>query len=406
MKKISNSICYLFLLLFLTISLISCSSSQQSSQDAISKILAQEIAKYNIPGLVMSISYPGKPIETFALGYSDVQKKIPMQKQTLFQIGSVTKSFIAALTLQLQEQGKLKISDTLQQVARPNTELATVLEKYPSLQSMTLYQLLTHTSGVPDILNASFFGKEFAKNPMKQWSDTELLNMSMAQRLGSRNKYHYSNTDYLLVGLAIESITGQSLQKSMQALFDKADLSNIYYLTSGAAIPNIITKQLAHGYMLDENEWPNINVFRRYPAVTVAGNIPEQAYDVTELSLVTSPQIPASGGIITNTETMVKWFQALMSESIINNKSLQEMLRGVPTQTGTSYGLGVITQTLKNDNLKIIFHNGSQLGYQTNVFYVPSKKITIAIAINSSSDVVRQGDSEIMADLWPAILEK
>jgi CubicO group peptidase (beta-lactamase class C family) len=81
------------------------------------------------------------------------------------------------------------------------------------------------------------------------------------------------------------------------------------------------------------------------------------------------------------------------------------MLNGVPTGSGSDYGLGVMVQNNKEDNLKIISHNGSQLGYQTNLIYIPAKKIIIAIAINSDSDVVSNIKSDVLADLLPVILQ-
>lgn len=380
------------------------------ANNPIQEILVEDIKKYNIPGVVLSVKYPEGPVMTYSAGLNNIQKNIPMRGRELFFIGSVTKSFISVLILQLQEQGKLKLSDTLNMLAISGSDLQKVLLQYPLLKNITLRQILTHTSGLPDGLNSTLFSEAFKSNPTKRWTDAELLNLAMKQKPlfkpGTKNKYYYSNTDYLLAGMVIESIMEQPLKKSLDQLFEKAKLQNIYYPPSGVAkIPDSIIKRLAQGYIDNGMTWPGMSVFRTYPSVIIPGIKPLKAYDVTSLALILDPQSPASGGIITNTESMVDWFNALFTGKVISAASLDRVLDAVPTGYGYDYGLAVTIRHSARYNSLLISHNGSQLGYQTNLLYIKRKAIIIAIAINSDSDTISDPEKGMLADIVSHIVK-
>ena len=108
----------IFILVFTSLVILKINTVYASNE--IQTLLSNDINKYNIPGIVVSISYPNKTTYTNEAGYSVIKNKVSMDKYQLFPIGSITKSFVAvlALQLQLQEQGKLRLSNILADLSR------------------------------------------------------------------------------------------------------------------------------------------------------------------------------------------------------------------------------------------------------------------------------------------------
>lgn len=368
--------------------------------------LNKDIAENNIPGAVLSIKLPGQAIYSMTAGLSNLSTKKAVSEKTLFMIGSITKSFTAAIVLRLEEQGLLNINQTLSQVARPNTELSVLIKRYPLLRNITIRELLNHNSGVPASTNSKSFQKEFNKDPLKLWSREELLNLAFRDKpyfkAGTKGKYHYTNTDYMLAGLVVESVTGKSLYKSMKELFKQINLSDIYYPGPDHVTPQWVQSRLAHSYMPSNADWPKgwMKTFRKYPKVIIPGSTPLLAYDVSQLDLINYKISASSGGIITTAPNIVRWYQALFSGDVINSHSLKQMLDMIPTGQGFDYGLGITRRNLIRFKQVAISHDGSMFGFKSNAIYLKPSGIFIAITTNSQNSAV-----ELDGPLMKAVLQ-
>ena len=400
---------FLTVLMCLTFSSLGFASSLVRA-DPIQKLITDEIQKYNIPGIVVSIKYPNQPIKTYFAGFSDLEKHTSMSSNTLFPIGSITKSFIGVLALKLQEEHQLKLTDTLNKLAMPGDTLSKLIKQHPFLKNITLYQLLTHTSGLPDFLNSRLYNEKFEKYPTRHWTDEELLNSALKLPMlqqNKNNKYSYSNTDYVLAGIAMESVTKKSLKILLDNLFQQAHLKNIYYpLSATSPIPEYIKIHLAHGYIDEQTNWPKMIVYRSYPSIMIPGVKPLKGYDITQLALIINQQFPASGAIISNTQTMAQWFSELFNSRIISKSSAQTAVTGVKTPFNFKYGLGISIRFSSYFNSMLYSHNGSQLGYQTNLIYLKNQNIVIAITINSDSDKISDPEKWIAKDIISNLLQK
>ncbi|MDO8953340.1 MAG: serine hydrolase domain-containing protein [Gammaproteobacteria bacterium] len=405
---IKKSIKYVYISFLMA---ITCSAHALTRNQNIQNVLQSDLAKYHIPGIVVSIFSPGQAIQTFTAGMSDLQAGTHMRANDWFPIGSVTKSFPAVRILQLQEQGKLSLNQTLKQLAKPGSELATTINTYPYLQSITLQELLTHNSGIGDTENADIFHIEFAANPTKIWTEAELMRNAMSQKPlfkpGTPNKYNYTNTDYLLAGMVISSVTGESVSQNMQLLFNQAGLHPIYYAHTGTLIPKAVSNKLAQGYIASNSGWPDMDIYAHYPKVKLQGPTQSYAYNITDLSSYMIPLSAPAGGIITTTSNMVLWYKALfIDKKLIPAPELKELITGIPTGYGYDYGLGVTVRQAPQFGGLVISHNGSELGYQTNLIYVPHYNIIVAIATNSDNDATGDFDHGIPNDLLTILLEK
>ncbi len=152
------------------------------------------------------IAKDGKPIWQKAFGLQDREKKIPVNLETRFRIGSMNKMFTAVAIAQLVEAGKLKFDDTL----------ASVLPDYPNqevAQKITVAQLLTHTSGLGDIFGPAF---EEKKDSLREVKDYLQLFVDEPLRFEPGTRWSYSNAGFVVLGLMIEKLSGQSYHDYIQ----------------------------------------------------------------------------------------------------------------------------------------------------------------------------------------------
>ena len=137
------------------------------------------IQENHLAGAVVSYTFSSKNPITLAAGYQSVEKKIPMSSNSYFEIGSVTKAFLASQIMQQVALGKITVQETLLQVAKnfPGKDhaLLELVKQYPHLGMITLRQYLTHTSGIAQSLNSDLFIKEYNENPMGYWDSQQLI---------------------------------------------------------------------------------------------------------------------------------------------------------------------------------------------------------------------------------------
>ena len=244
------------------------------------------------------------------------------------------------------------------------------------------------------------------------WTRMELLHLALKQKPffspGSKDQYHYTNTDYFLAGMVIESVTDQPVEESMTRIFKLANLTpdNIYYPSLNHPIPLEIKQRIPQSYVPDNADLPALwmDTYRAFPEVQIPGSTPIKAYQVSELDSIMDGYASTAGAIASNTPTIVNWIDAIFSNKIINQKSLDQWLTGIKTNQGFQYGLGITIGKLKEFNQTLISHDGSLLGYTANMVMLKPSNIIIAVATNSNNNAVSI-DGEIMIGLL-TILER
>jgi D-alanyl-D-alanine carboxypeptidase len=131
----------------------------------------------------------------------------PLHASARFEVGSITKTFVAALTLLLVEDGALDL----------DREVTTHLSaRYESVGSVTVRSLLNHTSGVPDFFEDAGFVARWQENPERTWEPEELIEVSLALPPHERGVFSYANSNYVLIRLVLESVTGFSLAELLR----------------------------------------------------------------------------------------------------------------------------------------------------------------------------------------------
>jgi D-alanyl-D-alanine carboxypeptidase len=188
---------------------------------------ALDQARGDIPGAAVAIISP-KGNWFGASGVADLATGRVLQPSDRFQIGSITKTFVATTTLQLVEEGILNLDDKL------TDRLPTsVTEWIPNANQITLRQLLNHTSGVPDYTDVLF--RWAAVNPgvfFNNWQPQELVSFidGLEASFQPGDSWQYSNTNYLLLGMVVETATNNNIaQEIRDRILEPLALTNTFF---------------------------------------------------------------------------------------------------------------------------------------------------------------------------------
>lgn len=220
---------FLFLVSLLTLTF----SFAQSKQDKKLVISIDELITSRLnsisPGCVILISKKGQIFYQKAFGKANLELNVPVKPDMIFRIGSITKQFTAVSILQLVEQGRISLNDSIQKYIK---------DFPPKGQTITIENLLTQTSGIPDYLNLEFN----LPNPFRiDISTKQIVDSIKIQQLifTPFSKFEYSNSNYFLLGYIIEQVSGLSYAEYIKNnIFDPIGLTKTYYDTPAKIIPN------------------------------------------------------------------------------------------------------------------------------------------------------------------------
>ena len=141
----------------------------------------------------------------------------PLQATAQFEVGSITKTFVAALVLALVEDGRLGLDDDA---------AAHLPARFQSVGPVTVRSLLNHTSGLPDFFEDPAFAASRRENPGRTWDPDELIQISLSLPRHPPGSFSYANSNFVLVGLLLESLTGHAVGELLRArIFDPLGLS-------------------------------------------------------------------------------------------------------------------------------------------------------------------------------------
>lgn len=310
----------------------------------------------------LSIYVPGKEIANYYAGrVSHEPSSEAVTAKTLFQIGSITKSFTAALMLQLEKEGKLQLQN----------RVASYLPQYTKWADVRIDTLLNMTSCLPNYSDTPLFNVDIAKDFERAFTPESLVAYVYPKNGISpplRTGYFYSNTGYMLADMIVAKTTGRSFKQEIEErLIKPCGLTNTLYLEPST--------QMAHGYQYNSYDNPEL-----------------VGKDVTAMNLTWAG---AAGALVSTTEDVIKWVRALFTGSVLDEAQKEKLLQLHSTKTGSAiiqvsqedpeaFGLGVVVKYNGADSFW--FYEGKTMGFRALYMYVPSNGIIIACAFNSSPD--------------------
>jgi CubicO group peptidase (beta-lactamase class C family) len=296
------------------------------------------------------VARDGTPILSKGYGEANLEWHIPNSPVTKFRLGSVTKQFTAACVLLLEERGKLKTDDPVKKY---------LPDAPPAWDEITIFHLLTHTSGIPNFTNFPDYRstKTLPTTPEKlvaRFRDKPL-------DFPPGSSWSYSNSGYVLLGYLIEKVSGESYSKFVQDnIFSPLGMKDSGYDSNTEVID-----RRAVGYAPDPG------------GPVIAGYI--------------DMSIPfAAGGLYSTTENLLRWEQALYGGKVLSDASLQKMT----TPFLKDYAFGLIVRETPNHD-KIYSHNGGIEGFNTSLSYIPADKAAVIVLANLNGRAV----DDIAADL-------
>jgi D-alanyl-D-alanine carboxypeptidase len=324
-----------------------CASSQTIAVDLSLKVerkIEAFVQRDHFCGAVL-IGRNGKILFQKGYGLANAEWLIPNTPQTKFRIFSLTKQFTAAAILLLQEQGKLSVSDP---VSRYISDLPDEWRK------ITLHQLLTHTSGLPEYTQSP----EINSINLIGASPQQLIALVKSKPLQFTpgSKLAYSNTGYVLLGMIIEKVSGQSYSAFLkERIFASLHLNDTGYDEATTVIP-----ERASGYQFKDGSILNA----KYLDMTVPY---------------------AAGGLYSTVNDLFKWNEALAGEKFLSATSQKQMFAIYPEASGygAHYGYGIVIS--EKFGQPLYYHGGGGNGFATAIQRYPKENICIVVLSNLES---------------------
>jgi CubicO group peptidase (beta-lactamase class C family) len=327
--------------------------------------IASEVAAHGFRGAVL-VGIDGKIAFEKAYGLADEEWSARNTATTKFRIASLTKQFTATCILLLQERGKVSVNDPISRYLPDLPE---------AWQAITVHQLLTHTSGIPN-----FTGDQRIKELNRTGATPKELVALVANKpldFKPGTKWAYSNTGYVVLGMIVEKLSGQSYADFLSSnIFAPLGMTN-----SGYDRAADILKERASGYQIQDGHIANANFI--------------------------DMSIPfAAGGIYSTVEDMFRWNEALaQSGKLLSAVSLQQMFSQYPEALyhGQYYGYGVVISQQKFGKLAY-YHGGGVEGFSSVIHRYPKERICIIVLSNLDSYKPWELEDHIASDLFaPAV---
>ena len=325
------------------------------------------VAKNKFSGVVL-IAEKGKIKYEKANGFIEYVQKTPLQSSTLFELASVSKQFTAMTIMMLHEKGLLQYDE--------------LVEKYIDIpyKGITIRQLLTHTSGLPDY--QAIMDEHWDKSKVANNTDiiAYLNKYAPPSLFEPGSQYLYSNTGFVILASITEKISGRDfIEFCTTEIFKKLKMKStaIRTLEQKAAIANFA---LGHVFV------PERNAYIR------ADSFPSSNYTIW-LGNRKGP-----GRISSTVEDLLKWDQALYTNKLIQPSTLAEAYIPMKLTDGkiSNYGFGWELRPQEN----IVWHNGDNPGYKTIIIRFLENRATLIILCNNATDEFEN----LTADLKKIIL--
>jgi len=322
---------------------------QPDSADA---IIMREMAAQHIPGLALAIMRGGEIIKTRGYGLANVELNVPVTPESIFQTGSVGKQFTATLVLMLAGEGKLSVDDPISKYFAGSPA---------RWNAIRIRHLLTHTSGIHDYETESRqkgalafvdLRRDYTEDGLLRKFETVPLDFAPGE------KFSYSNTGYLLLGILIHKVTGKFYGDLLQdRIFRPLGMNATRIISERDIVPN-----RSAGYELVKGEWKN--------------------QDWVSPSLNTT----ADGALYTTVLDLAKWDAALYTEKLLKRASLRQMWTPVRLNNGATadYGFGWRVRTLNGH--PIVEHGGAWQGFTTHITRYLDDKLSVVILANLDSE--------------------
>jgi len=349
-----------------TLIIATLASAQQRASttmtDRIDEVMRSYAAAEDFSGSVL-VARGGRIVYQHAFGYANLEWKIPNDLQTKFEIGSMTKQFTALLVLQFVNEGRIKLDG----------HVADYLPYYrkDTGNRITVRQLLSHTSGIPNFISAPGFLDGPASRTTYNVKDFARKYCSGDLEFEPGARFHYSNSGYFLLGAVLEQVSGISYEQLLKdRIFRPAGMNDSGYAHSETIIPH-----RASGYQRSSNGLQNARF-----------------YDMS---------IPfAAGALYTTVGDLFLWDQALYGEQLLPANVRELLFKPNLENYGFGWGILIPEPGSPNAGETVLMHGGAIFGFQSVIERIPKQKELIVLLDNTDSPKLLEVALEIRRILF------
>ncbi len=338
---------------------------------AVCSISGQESVKNHPRGLKVqpvleALSQNGAPGSSLAIldkdgwwmgssGYSSLEKKEKMTNEHLHYLQSVAKTYMGVATLKLYEEGRLQLEEPITKYLGP-----AVSNMISRADEITIKMLLNHTSGVPEYNFAPEYATNLLQHPEKPFEPIDYISYIKGKNLdfSPGSKYSYRNTNYVLLAIIVDEITGDHGQYIEDTIFKPLGLQHTYYQISSTKL---------RGEKIPESYWD------RYSDGLLENVSFVQQQNVTYMV--------GDDGVVTSTQEAIVFLKSLLEGRLLKPETLKLMTTWVNNSEGKPrYGLGLAYNNIAG---KVAYgHTGGGLGAGCELRYFPEEELYVFVAIN------------------------
>jgi D-alanyl-D-alanine carboxypeptidase len=317
--------------------------------DRVDDYVQAQVSEQNVPGLSLAVVREGKVIKAKGYGLADVELNVPATEHTVYQWASLSKQFIAAGILLLEQVGKLKLSDP---VARHYTNAPV------TWSNVTVRHLLNHTSGIKSYPGLS----NFLENATCEMTPEELIGAvrDFPLQFEPGEKFAYNNSGYHLLGIIIEHVSGESWDEFLRKrIFRPLKMHTARMNDVHELIPN-----RASGYATRSNRWVRAPIW--HPSLTAG-----------------------AGGLVGTVLDLARWDAGLYGDEVLSAASWEQMWAATLLNGGmtNSYGFGWDIGQMRGH--RWVAHSGRMPGTTTFILRLLDDKLTVIVLMNGPGNPKR-----------------
>lgn len=344
-----------FILFFILLSAIS------AHADEVDDYVRAQLAERHIPGAAIAVIKNGKTIKAEGYGLASVEFNVPATKETIFEIGSISKQITAAAIMLLVEEGKISLDEKISKYLPDTPE---------TWKNVSVRNLLTHTSGIKSYTGLTGF--ELRKRLKRDEFIKTLGVHPLDFETGAR--YLYSNSGYNLLGFIIEAVSGKSYWDFTRERIFKPLVMNQTFDRD----PKYIIHNRATGY-----EWQNNQLVGR-------------DYDLTDVF--------SAGAIVSTVMDLAKWDAALRNDTLLKKESKAQLWTPVLLNDGKPYPYGLGWNLAEFRDHRLISHGGQTSGFAANISRFTDDDLSVIVLTNLGDNGIGGAIARGIAKIYvPAI---
>jgi CubicO group peptidase (beta-lactamase class C family) len=304
-----------------------------------------------IPGLSLAVCLDGKVVKAGGYGLANVELDVPVRPETIFQTGSVGKQFTSIAIMMLVEEGKIGLDDKL---------IKYIPESPAAWKDVTIRELLTHTSGIADYGGEEETMGKGVINFRKDYIEEELVQAfaKMPMDFAPGEKWSYSNTGYVLLGIVIHRVTGKFYGDVWQErIFQPLGMTSTRIISEADIVPS-----RSSGYRLAKGELKN----QEWVSPTL--------------------NTTADGALYTNVIDLAKWDAALYTTKLAKQSSLDAIWTPVRLNSGKTYPYGFGWDLEPKNGHRAVSHDGAWQGFTMSISRYTDDRLTVIVMTNLDSN--------------------